>query len=84
MKPERGVVAPVWRICRKRPGLLGGVAAALLLSALPVLPTAAPASAAAGTGAADEQTASAQAQTSGEPVEVTADRTESENRAPAR
>ncbi|MEH0549590.1 LamG-like jellyroll fold domain-containing protein [Streptomyces sp. B21-101] len=53
--------------------------AALMVSALPVLPMAVPASAAANKTSADAvggATASARAQASGEPVEVTADRTE--------
>ncbi len=79
MKPEWGSVAPVCKPRRAKRRLVGGVAAALVLSVLPVLPTgvlALAAAAEASAGPGDEPTASAQAQASGEPVEVTADRTE--------
>ncbi len=60
--------------------LLGGVAASLILSALPVLPASASSSSALSTdvasGVVDEATASAQAQASGEQVEVTSERGE--------
>jgi hypothetical protein len=59
--------------------LVGGLTASLMLSALPVLPVVATVSAGAAeteTGVVDETTALAQAKASGEPVEVTADRSE--------
>lgn len=79
VKPEGARVTPARRARRARACLWGGVAAALVLSVLPGLPTVAalPLSTAAGdSGAVGEATASARAQALGEPVEVTADRTE--------
>lgn len=79
VKLEWGSVAPFWRVRRTRGGLLGGVAASLILTALPVLPVGmgqSTAVAGTSTGVVGESAALAQAQTSGEPVEVTADRTE--------
>lgn len=79
MKTGWGVVEPMWRSRRLSGLLFGGVAASLVLTALPVLPVGTAASAAAvdaAPGVVGESTALARAQASGEPVEVTADRTE--------
>lgn len=79
MKSGWGIGVPARRARRSGGVLLGGVAASLVLSALPVLPVETAASAAAADvspGLVDESTALAQAKASGEPVEVTADRTE--------
>ncbi|GGS95695.1 hypothetical protein GCM10010270_79590 [Streptomyces violaceus] len=59
--------------------LLGGLAVSLVLSTLPVLPlpgVAPTTAAAAAASVVDESTALEQAKASGEPVEVTTDRTE--------
>lgn len=79
MGAERGTGVPAPTRRRIQGALLGGAAASLLLSLLPVLPAAvatAVGSASSGTGAVENESASTRAQLSGEPVEVTAERTE--------